>query len=63
MPDPKLLGILVCPVCKGELRYIKTTQELICTVDALAYPINDDIPVMLASEARQLSLEEKEKYS
>jgi len=47
--DAKLLEILVCPVCKGELMYRKDDQELICKADRLAYPIRDDIPVMLES--------------
>lgn len=57
--DKKLLSILVCPLCKGHLDYDKEAQELICKADALAYPIRDDIPVMLESEARQLSTDEK----
>ena len=56
--DRKLLDILVCPVCKGELIYRKDEQELICKADRLAYPIREEIPVMLESEARRLSLEE-----
>ena len=56
--DKKLLDILVCPVCKGTLIYHKKTNELICKLDKLAYPVRDDIPVMLANEARTLSLEE-----
>lgn len=48
-----LLDILVCPVCKGKLDYDKDAQELICKFDKLAYPIRDDIPVMLESEARK----------
>lgn len=56
--DKKLLAILVCPLCKGNLDYDKNAQELICKVDGLAYPIRDDIPVMLESEARQLSTDE-----
>jgi uncharacterized protein YbaR (Trm112 family) len=54
----KLLEILVCPVCKGDLIYQKEAGELICKADRLAYPIRDDIPVMLESEARRISLEE-----
>ena len=54
----KLLEILVCPVCKGDLIYKKEQQEFICKADRLAYPIRDDIPVMLESEARKISLEE-----
>lgn len=52
--DSKLIQILVCPVCKGPLVYKKTEQELICKPCRLAYPIRDDIPVMLEDEARKL---------
>jgi len=57
--DTKLLDILACPVCKGPLVYKKENRELICKVDRLAYPIRDDIPVMLEDEARQLDAEEE----
>ena len=53
--DKKLLDILVCPICKGPLRYDAAKAELICKADRLAYPIRDDIPVMLEDEARTLS--------
>jgi len=56
--DKKLLDILVCPVCKGPLVYRKDRQELVCKADRLAYPIRDDIPVMLEEEARQLPPDE-----
>jgi len=56
--DKKLLEILVCPVTKGALVYDKNKQELISTAAGLAYPIRDDIPVMLEHEARSLSDEE-----
>ena len=52
--DKKLLEILVCPLCKGPLKYDRKAAELICKVDKLAFPIRDDIPVMLESEARRL---------
>lgn len=61
--DKKLLSILVCPVSKAPLIYDRENAELVCTVSGLAYPIRDGIPVMLESEARQISLEEKEKFS
>ena len=57
--DRKLLDILVCPICKGPLVYNKEAQELICKGDRLAYPIRDDIPVMLEEEARQLPADEE----
>ena len=52
--DSKLLDILVCPICKGPLIYLKSRQELICKADRLAYPVKDGIPVMLEDEARKL---------
>lgn len=58
--DKALLDILACPVCKGALIFEKEKKELICKFDRLAYAIKDDIPVMLESEARAISLEEKE---
>ncbi len=57
--DPKLLEILVCPLCKGPLVYKKAQQELICKADRLAFPIRDDIPVMLEDEARRLPADEE----
>ena len=58
--DPRLLDILVCPLCKSPLVYRKAEQELICKADRLAFAIKDDIPVMLADEARELSAQEVE---
>ncbi len=57
--DGKLLEILVCPLCKGPLLYKKPQAELICKPCRLAYPVNDDIPVMLEDEARKLPPEEE----
>lgn len=57
--DKKLLEILVCPICKGKLHYDAKAYELICKVDRLAYPIRDDIPVMLQEEARELPADEE----
>ena len=59
MIDKKLLSILVCKVSKAPLEYDKENDELICRASGLAYPIRDGIPVMLESEARQLSVDEK----
>ncbi|MDY7577903.1 Trm112 family protein [Herbaspirillum sp. RTI4] len=52
--NPRLLDILVCPICKGQLDYDKKAQELICHADKLAYPIRDGIPTMWADQARDL---------
>ncbi len=57
--DPKLLEILVCPLCKGPLVWHKESLELICKGDRLAFPVKDDIPVMLEDEARELRPEEE----
>ena len=57
--DKKLLDILVCPVCKGPLVYVNEPEELICKGDRLAYPVKDDIPIMLEEEARELASEEE----
>ncbi|RMG56926.1 MAG: Trm112 family protein [Gammaproteobacteria bacterium] len=62
MLDKKLLEILVCPVTKGPLIYDREHNELISLSARLAYPVRDDIPVMLEEEARELSPEEVEKY-
>ncbi len=52
--DKSLLEILACPLCKGDLEYDEKAQELICHKDRLAYPIREDIPVMLEHEAREI---------
>ncbi len=57
--DKKLLGILVCPLCKSPLLYQKQDNELICKADRLAFPIKDGIPVMLEDEARRLPEEQE----
>ena len=51
--------MLVCPNCQGKLKLDEEAQELLCTVDGLAFPIRDGVPVMLEQEARQMSEEEK----
>ena len=45
--DKRLLEILVCPVTKGPLIYDRAKQELVSRSARLAYPIRDDIPIML----------------
>jgi uncharacterized protein len=57
--DKRLLTMLVCPLCKGELLYDEAGKELRCEQDKLAYPIEDNIPVMLVHRARSLVNEEK----
>jgi uncharacterized protein YbaR (Trm112 family) len=61
--DPRLLEILVCPLCKGKLIYRKNApqqaQELVCRADRLGFPVKEGIPVMLEDEARKLPPEEE----
>ena len=61
--DPRLLEILVCPLCKGKLVYRKDApagrEELVCKADRLAFPVKDGIPVMLEEEARKLPPQEE----
>ncbi|KPA90770.1 hypothetical protein PF66_02834 [Pseudomonas asplenii] len=57
--DTKLLDILACPICKGPLKLSSDKTELISKGAGLAFPIRDGIPVMLESEARTLSADER----
>jgi uncharacterized protein YbaR (Trm112 family) len=52
--DEWLLDILACPACHAPLRADDSASELVCTNEAcaLAYPVRDDIPVLLVDEAR-----------
>ncbi len=59
MLDKKLLQILVCPVTKAPLDYDEAKQELVCKASGLAYPVREGIPVLLESEARPLTADEK----
>ncbi len=57
--DKKLLDILACPICKQPLLYKKESNELICKLDKLGFPIRDEIPVMLEEEARRIKADEE----
>ena len=57
--DKKLFEILACPLCKGDVKYHKETAELVCRPCGLAYPVRDDIPMMLEGEARTLTADER----
>lgn len=54
MLDERLLEILVCPKCRGELDYRRGADELVCDACALRYEVRDGIPVMLIEEALPL---------
>jgi uncharacterized protein len=51
--NPALLEIIVCPDCHGDLTVDDAAQELVCSSCGLAYPVRDDIPVLLVDEARR----------
>jgi uncharacterized protein len=55
MLDPTLLEILVCPKCKGPLRYQEEPHALICESCRLVYEVRDDIPILLIDEATPLA--------
>lgn len=52
--DPRLLSILVCPACRGELIHRDRRRVLICEPCGLEYPVRDGIPVMLPDEAEHV---------
>jgi uncharacterized protein YbaR (Trm112 family) len=52
--DDNILDILVCPKCKGDLEYDREKNRLICRSCCLAYPVKDDIPIMLENEAERV---------
>ena len=55
----QLKNFLVCPLCKGDVEIREDDEEIWCRADGLAFPIRDDIPVMLADEARTLTGDER----
>jgi uncharacterized protein len=54
MLDDRLLEILVCPRCKGELEQQNEPESLVCHACRLRYEVRDGIPIMLIDEARPL---------
>lgn len=61
MLDERTLALLACPLCKGRLVWNAPTSELICRGDRLAFPVRDAIPLLLRSEARELSAADLEQ--
>jgi len=53
MLDQKLLDILACPKCKGDLDYKSENEQLICSECRLIYHIEDEIPIMLIDKAEK----------
>ena len=59
---PQLKSVLVCPLCKSDVEIRETDYEIWCRACGLAFPIRDDIPVMLADEARTLTVDERTEH-
>jgi len=57
--DPKLLELLVCPKCKGDLYTEIDREGLICAQCRLEYPVRNGIPDMLAEHAMVLDREKE----
>ena len=56
--DPKLLEIVACPKCKGEVDYHEgggQGEGFACQSCSLFYPVEDDIPNFLIDEAHPLA--------
>ncbi len=51
MIDTKLLDVLACPACKGDVEYDAKQEIITCTECAKKYPVKDGIPVMIIEEA------------
>jgi uncharacterized protein len=51
--NPALLAILACPNCRAGLIVDEVAEELVCSSCRYAYPVRDDIPVLLVEEARK----------
>ena len=58
----KLIDILVCPLCKGKLQHDQAHQRLICRFDKLAFPVRDDVPIMLIDQAESIDITEQNAH-
>ena len=52
--DPHMLEMLICPLTRGALEWRAEAQELVSRRARLAYPVRDGVPILLASEAREI---------
>lgn len=61
--DPRLTATLVCPVCKGAIVWDADNSMLVCPRCKLAFEVKDNIPNMIAEEAKTLSDEQAREYA
>ncbi len=61
--DPRLTATLVCPVCKGAIVWDADNSVLVCPRCKLAFEVKDNIPNMIAEEAKTLSDEQAREYA
>ncbi|MBD3178392.1 MAG: Trm112 family protein [Candidatus Latescibacteria bacterium] len=52
--NDELLRLLACPKCKKEVRPDSAGEYIICDECGLRYPVEDDIPIMLAERAEKI---------
>lgn len=59
--DPRLLEIVICPACHGDIRPVNDDTGLECLRCGRVYPVRDDIPVLLVDEATPPTREEADR--
>lgn len=62
MVDKKILSILACPQCKGEVIYVEKEEIFVCLECRLQYSVEDGIPNFLIDEAKRLEIDELRRY-
>lgn len=53
--NKKLLEIIICPQCRGKIRYDEKLNGIICDQCKLLYEVKNDIPVLLVEEAKKIA--------
>ncbi len=48
--NKKLIEVICCPVCRGNLKEDENGKFLICNNCKIKYPVKDDIPVLIVDE-------------
>ena len=53
--NKKLVDILACPQCHGDVRWDEKMSGIICNQCKLLYEVKNDIPIMIVEEAKIIS--------